>query len=196
MCLNKRPPPKKPAPPCFGHLLFRPPIHGRRLNIPAPPPGKLRIPMVVVKMIVRRLRDDDGVGDQNVVDSDVDNNCDQCGEHHDRENHGVVQAPFIMVAIAVAAQWCEGNKNYNTATIARQRTGRSEEKCGGGRKNGEHRSCMQRGGMRSDSCALNDQFPCQKWRYKMRLNNPAPPWLRSRGTALINRPPPPSEKAP
>ena len=103
-------------------------------------------------MIVRRLRDDDGVGDQNVVDSDVDNNCDQCGEHHDRENHGVVQAPFIMVAIAVAAQWCEGNKNYNTATIARQRTGRSEEKCGGGRRNGEHRSCMQRGGENWKGC--------------------------------------------
>ena len=53
---------------------------------------------------VGRGADDDGVGDQNVVDSDVDNNCDQSGERHDRENDGVAQAPFLMVAIAVAAQ--------------------------------------------------------------------------------------------
>ena len=51
---------------------------------------------------VGRGADDDGVGDQNVVDSDVDNNCDQSGERHDRENDGVAQAPFLMVAIAVA----------------------------------------------------------------------------------------------
>ena len=47
---------------------------------------------------VGRGADDDGVGDQNVVDSDVDNNCDQSGERHDRENDGVAQAPFLMVA--------------------------------------------------------------------------------------------------
>ena len=51
---------------------------------------------------IGRGADDDGVGDQNVVDRDVGNNCDQHGERHDRENDGVVQAPSIMVAIAVA----------------------------------------------------------------------------------------------
>ena len=57
---------------------------------------------MAVEMSGRRLRDDDGFGDQNIVDYDVDSNYDQYGEHHDRENDGAVQAPSIMVAIAVA----------------------------------------------------------------------------------------------
>ena len=73
---------------------------------------------MVVEMIVRRLRDDDGVGDQNIVDCDADNTCDQYGEHHDRENDGLVQAPSIMVAIAVAAQVVRRQQKQNKATIA------------------------------------------------------------------------------